>query len=174
MARLPLGTVIKSPMNLEELKQLVEPLIPPYATSTWPPAPWVWWLIGGLVGLLLLVMIIRWYRRTHVRRYAYTELDAIHTRYQQNQDAARYLYEVNLLLRRIAVRNFSRDKVAALTGEDWLEFLDWGHKSKQDGDPGFMEGSGRILAWGAYQAQPESFEVERLQKLVKAWIRRQT
>lgn len=161
-------------MNLEELKQLVAPLIPSSAVDVWPPAPWVWWLLGGLVGLVLLAIIIRWYRRTHVRRYAYKELEAIQTRYQQSQDAARYLYEVNLLLRRIAVRNFSRAKVAALTGEEWLEFLDWSRGRKRGDDPGFMEGSGKILAWGAYKAQPESFEVERLQKLVKAWIRRQT
>jgi len=161
-------------MNFEELKQLVKPLMPPSAADAWPLAPWVWWLVGGLLVLLLLVVFIRWYRRTHVRRYAYAELEAIQARYQQSQDAARYLYEVNLLLRRIAVRNFSRDKVAALTGEDWLEFLDWSRGRKRGDDPGFMEGSGKILAWGAYKAQPEKFEVERLQKLVRAWIRRQT
>lgn len=161
-------------MNLEELKQWVAPLIPPTTANFWPPALWVGWVFGLIVALVILMALIRWYRRTHIRRYAYAELEAIHARYQQNQDAARYLYEVNLLLRRIAVRNFSREQVAALTGEDWLAFLDWGHKSKPDGDAGFMEGSGRILAWGAYQAQPDSFEAERLQKLVKAWIRRQT
>lgn len=161
-------------MNLEELKQLVKPLMPPSAADAWPPAPWVWWLVGGLAALVLLVVLIRWYRRTHIRRYAYAELEAIQARYQQSQDAARYLYEVNLLLRRIAVRNFSRAKVAALTGEDWLEFLDWSRGRKRGDDLGFMEGSGKILAWGAYKAQPESFEVERLQKLVRAWIRRQT
>lgn len=161
-------------MNLEELKQLIAPLIPPSAADIWPPAPWVGWFVGGLVILILLVILLRWYRRTHVRRYAYAELEATQARYQQSQDAARYLYEVNLLLRRIAVRNFSRDQVAALTGEEWLEFLDWSRGRKRGEDPGFMEGSGKILAWGAYKAQPESFEVERLQKLVKAWIRQQT
>jgi len=161
-------------MNLEELKQLVKPLMPPSAADAWPPAPWVWWLAGGLVALVVLVAFIRWYRSTHIRRYAYAELEAIQKRYQQSQDAARYLYEINLLLRRIAVRNFSRDKVAALTGDDWLEFLDWSRGRKRGDDPGFMEGSGKILAWGAYKAEPESFEVERLQKLVHSWIRRQT
>lgn len=161
-------------MNFEELKNLVAPLLSPSATNVWPPATWVWWLVGGLAVLILLVMFIRWHRRTHVRRYAYAELQAIQARYVKSQDAARYLYEVNLLLRRLAVRNFSREKVAALTGEEWLKFLDWGYESKPNGDLGFMEGSGRILAWGAYKAQPENFEVERLQQLVKAWIRRQT
>lgn len=161
-------------MNLEEFKNLVAPLKLPSAASFWPPAAWVWLLVAGLLMLLLLVILIRKHRRNHVRRYAYAELDAIQARYLQSQDAARYLHEVNLLLRRLAVRNFSREKVAALTGEDWLKFLDWGHEVKPNGDLGFMEGSGRILAWGAYKAQPENFEVEHLQELVKAWIRRQT
>ena len=161
-------------MNLEELKNLIAPLMPPSAASVWPPTPWVWWVVGFLVALILFVILIRWYRSNHIRRYAYSELSAIQARYLQSQDAARYLYEVNLLLRRIAVRNFSRDKVAALTGEEWLAFLDWSRGRKRSDDLGFMEGSGKVLAWGAYKAQPENFEVERLQKLVQAWIRRQT
>ncbi len=161
-------------MNLEELKQLVAPLIPASAADVWPPAPWVLWVVGSLLILLLLVVSVRWYRSRSVRRYAYAELEAIQTRYTESQDAARYLYEVNLLLRRIAVRNFSRHKVAALTGDEWLEFLDWGYGPKREGELGFIEGSGKILAWGAYKAQPESFDAERLQKLVRAWIRQQT
>ncbi len=161
-------------MNFEELKHLVAPLIPASAEDIWPPAPWVIWLVGSLLLLLLLLLTLRWYRSYSVRRYAYAELEATQARYLQSQDAVRYLYEVNLLLRRIAVRNFSRHKVAALTGEDWLEFLDWSCGRKPKDEQGFIEGSGRILAWGAYKAQPEGFDAERLQKLVRVWIRQQT
>lgn len=162
-------------MNYEELKQLIAPLIPASAADVWPPAFWVWWVLGALATLLLLVVLIRRHRSHDIRRYAYAELDAIQARYSQSNDAARYLYELNLLLRRIAVRNFSRAKVAPLTGEEWLEFLDWGRGDKADEDElGFKEGSGKVLAWGAYKAKPESFEVERLEKLVREWIREQT
>ncbi|WP_114418185.1 DUF4381 domain-containing protein [Marinospirillum perlucidum] len=161
-------------MNLEELKQLAAPLIPPYAPEQWPPQPWVWWLLGGLLFLLLCLFWWRWYKRTRTRRYAYRELEAIHERYQASEDPQRYLYELNLLLRRIAVRNFRREKVAALTGEDWLDFLDWSRGRKKGKDPGFREGSGKVLAWGAYQAEPDSFDADSLQLLVRAWIRRQT
>jgi len=161
-------------MNLEQLKDLAAPLVPPYAPSVWPPEPWVWSLPLILVVLLALFLWWRWYQRTQTRRYAYKELLAIHERYQASQDAQRYLYELNLLLRRIAVRNFQRDKVASLTGEDWLEFLDWSRGRRRSDDPGFLEGSGRVLAWGAYQAEPDQFDAARLQELIKAWIRRQT
>lgn len=161
-------------MNLEELKQLVAPLIPAAATDIWPPAPWVFWVLGGLISLIALSFLLRWYRHTHIRRYAYAELEAIQTRYLESQDAARYLYEVNLLLRRIAVRNFSRHQVASLTGEEWLEFLDCSYSRKGNDELGFIEGSGKILAWGAYKAQPENFDAESLQKLVRVWIRQQT
>ena len=161
-------------MNLEQLKELAAPLIPPDAMGIWPPDPWVWGLVAGLAVLLGLWLWWRWYQRTRTRRYAYNELEAIAQRYQESGDAQRYLYELNLLLRRIAVRNFQREKVAALTGEDWLDFLDWSRGRRRTEDPGFREGSGKVLAWGAYQAQPDSFDADSLQQLVKAWIRRQT
>jgi|AntRauTorcE11897_2_1112592.scaffolds.fasta_scaffold04513_3 hypothetical protein len=161
-------------MNLEQLKQLAAPLITSYAPDQWPPEPWVWSLPAGLVLLIALLLWWRWHKRTRTRRYAYKELEAIQQRYQENQDPQRYLYELNLLLRRIAVRNFRREKVASLTGEDWLDFLDWSRGRKRGEDPGFREGSGRVLAWGAYQAEPDHFDSESLQLLVKTWIRRQT
>ncbi|MBE0505924.1 MAG: DUF4381 domain-containing protein [Marinospirillum sp.] len=161
-------------MNLEELKQRAAHLVEPYAPSVWPPEPWVWAVLAGLIALLLLVFILRWYRSNHVRRYAYRELEAIQARFYESGDAPRYLYEVNLLLRRIAVRNFQRDKVAVLTGEDWLDFLDWSRGRKRGTDPGFREGSGKVLAWGAYKAEPQHFDADKLKLLVRAWIHRQT
>ncbi|SFX60757.1 DUF4381 domain-containing protein [Marinospirillum alkaliphilum] len=161
-------------MNLEELKQRIAPLVPPQVPDAWPPQPWLLAVLGGLLLLLVLLVLLRWYRRTHVRRYAYRELEAIQQRYSDTRDAQRYLYELNLLLRRIAVRNFRREKVAALTGEDWLDFLDWSRGRKRGDDPGFREGSGRVLAWGAYKAEPDHFDADKLQRLVRAWIRRQT
>lgn len=160
-------------MKLEQIQQLAAPLLPPLV-SIWPPATWVVGLVLGLVFLLAGAVLLRWYRRNNLRRYACKELTSIQTRYQESQDAARYLHEVNLLLRRIAVRNFSRDKVASLTGDEWLEFLDWSNGRKPKQELGFVAGSGRILAWGAYQAEPENFAAEPLYKLVRVWIRRQT
>lgn len=161
-------------MNLEELKDLAAPLVSSFAPDQWPPDPWVWGALGGLLLLVGLLVWWRWYQRTQTRRYAYKELEAIHQRFQESEDPQRYLYEINLLLRRIAVRNFHREKVASLTGEDWLDFLDWSRGRKRSDDPGFREGSGRVLAWGAYQAEPDSFDAQSLQQLVRAWIRRQT
>lgn len=161
-------------MNLENLHDLAAPLVPPYPPGYWPPAPWVGVLAAGALLLVIAIFWWRWYQRTRTRRYAYRELEAIYQRYQQAGDPQRYLYELNLLLRRLAVRNFQRDKVAALTGEDWLDFLDWSRGRKPNQDPGFREGSGKVLAWGAYQAAPDHFDAESLQQLVKAWIRRQT
>lgn len=161
-------------MNLEELKQRLSPLVPPEVPAAWPPDPWVWGVLAGILLLVALLLFVRWYRRTHVRRYAYRELEAIQLRFQQNHDAQRYLYEINLLLRRIAVRNFHREKVAALTGEEWLDFLDWSRGRARKDEAGFREGSGRVLAWGAYQAEPDHFDADKLQRLVRGWIQRQT
>ncbi|MFK7160430.1 DUF4381 domain-containing protein [Marinospirillum sp. MEB164] len=160
-------------MNLDALQQQLAPLLPPLPDTTWPL--WVWLTAAGAsLGFVLLLFFLRWFRLTATRRYAYQELQAIYQRYLTNQDAPRYLYEVNLLLRRIAVRNFQRDHVASLTGEEWLTFLDWSKGPSKDPQASFKEGSGRILAWGAYHAKPQEFDAEQLRQLVRTWIRRQT
>lgn len=160
-------------MNVEQLTQLAEPLIPPQA-HLWPPAPWVIILACALVAFILAILVWRWYQATHLRRFAYAELEAIKQKFDTNQDSTRYLHEINLLLRRLAVRNFGRDKAAALVGDDWLEFLDWSLGKLPKNELGFQQGSGKVLARAAYQAEPVSFEIEPLHFLVRRWIRKQT
>lgn len=96
------------------------------AISAWPPAPG-WWLVAavamlGVWLLFLAVVRLRRYPPGSWNRGAYREL--IYLRSQANaftsNELARRLSE---LLRRIAISRYGREGVAALQGQDWIDWL---------------------------------------------------
>ncbi len=77
-----------------------------------------WPILGALVMLGLLVAGYFWFRhyqRNQYRREALKSLDLI------KQDQA---LEVFVVLKRTAIHAFGREKVGALSGTEWLKFLD--------------------------------------------------
>lgn len=136
----------------------LRPLHLPAPVGWWPPAPG-WW---GVAVLLLLAAAAGWwyYRRGALRRTALAEL----RRLQHNADDRRLAVDLNRLLRRVALARFPRNEVAALSGEDWLRFL-------EAGVTGFVHGPGRVLATGPY-APDCRFDRAALLGLAQQWIRR--
>jgi hypothetical protein len=78
---------------------------------------------------------------------------------------------VSALLKRVALSRYPRTEVAALTGADWLAFLD-----RSGGNGGFAKGPGRALADGAYApagpGHDQGFERQALLGVVRDWLRR--
>ena len=95
----------------------------PEAVSWWPPAPG-WWL--SLAALALIVITSWWFYRAwqqrEVLRQLRAELVLIRQGLQQN-DIEDTLSQLSILLRRACLSFFPRQQVAALTGENWLAFL---------------------------------------------------
>lgn len=145
----------------------------PTGVSWWPPAPG-WWLL--LVIVLLLVAgfgLWRYWRarrRRHPWRRACRALAGIRADYDRHGDPRRLLRDLSGCLRRVALTVAPRTEVAALTGRDWLAFLD----RHVPGQP-FQSGAGRVLAEGPYQPAPD-FDAEVLLRLseqvVEAMTRR--
>lgn len=142
----------------------------PEPISWWPPAPG-WW------GLLILVLLLAGlfflgrylYRRGHLRRAAHKALSQLQAQYQQHEDAHRLTEDLSVLLRRIALSHFPRAKVASLTGNEWLGFLDQGlAKSKPQGD--FLNGPGRVLVEAPYRPEA-SIDTTALLELCTEWIK---
>ena len=135
----------------------------PAPVSWWPPAPG-WWLLAALLLIALgaAYLLYRWHRRARWRRTALAELGQL-----RGATAERFLGEVSVLLRRVAVSRFPRRDVAALTGEDWLAFLD---RTLGDGTP-FQSGAGRVLASGPYAGKTD-VNKEALHALCARWIKR--
>ena len=138
----------------------------PDAVSWWPPAPG-WWLLLGLVALLVFVALRRW-RRGRGRRAAVCrarrELAAIRQAFKLRPDRADLVKALSALLRRLAMSLYGRREAAALTGEGWLAFLD-----QKAGGHEFTRGAGRDLIEAPYRPDPE-FDHAALLQLVSGWI----
>jgi hypothetical protein len=139
----------------------------PEPVSWWPPAPG-WWLLAGL-GLVLLGLAVVWGRRRWRRRAparaALRELAALRADLARDADAGAFVRGLSRLLRRYALTRFPRDRVAGLTGADWLAFLD-----AHGGAGRFGAGPGRLLAEAPYRPAPE-LPAAVLAELAADWIR---
>ena len=137
----------------------------PDPVSWWPPAPG-WWLLCLFV-LLAVPGWRHWRRRrsTHYRRWlaARAELAAVRQRYQQSSDARSLVRELSIWLRRTAM-SFESRRVAGLTGEAWLRYLDESLKVRA-----FHRGAGRIFMTVPYQ-RTSIVDADKLLALCGRWL----
>jgi len=129
------------------------------SVSWWPLAP------GWYVVMILLAIAMVWYgfqgwkkwKANQYRRDALRELDGVSPT------------EFPSLVKRVAVSVWPREKVATLSGDAWLQFLDQTGNTKD-----FSQGAGRILLDLSYnpdsQITQDSQEYQQLLKLVRRWI----
>jgi hypothetical protein len=139
----------------------------PDAVAWWPPAPG-WWLVAGL--LLVLVAGLSWYllrrrRRRAAARLALEELAGLRKALAEGRDIDAFVRGLSRLLRRFALARFARGRVAGLTGERWMAFLD-----AHGGGGRFRESPGRLLAEAPYRPGME-LPGNELADLVESWIR---
>ena len=140
----------------------------PEAVSWWPPAPG-WWLLLAL--LLLVALAVAWWllrlrRCRAAARQAALELRGLQAALSEQGDTAAFTRGLSRLLRRYALAAFPGESAAALTGEDWLAFLD-----AHGGGGRFRDGPGRQLAEAPYRPAFD-IAVDELADLVSDWIRR--
>ena len=92
----------------------LQDIILPAAPSFWPPASGFWILVALILMLLIAVawVITQARQRNAYRRAGLTLLASANT-----------VYEINVVLKRVALAVFPREQVAALHGENWLHFM---------------------------------------------------
>lgn len=108
------------PGSLSHLFDLAVP--PPIAY--WPPAPGVWILAIGAVGIIAIILrraFVR-YRADAYRRVAIAELDRIAADIDSGN--AGIIERASIVLKRVALVAFARETVASLSGAAWADFLD--------------------------------------------------
>jgi hypothetical protein len=149
---------------------------PPGSIGVWPPAPG-WWILAALC-LVAVVLALRWlwtrWQANKYRREARAQLDAILLSWESHGDTAQYLREYQLLLKRTALTRYSRETVASLTGEAWVDFLDRSSSSHE-----FTMGEGQKLIDGNYintssintSSEQPIADVHKLHLLALDWIR---
>lgn len=148
------------PGSLNRLHDIVT--VPP--APWWPPLPaWDVLAVLLLTGLTLLIAwgVIRrrvnWYRRAGL-----LELQRIEQAPSADSTA---LIELAELVKRIALVAYPRQNVAALTGAEWLQFLD-----RTSDTTDFTQGPGRQL--GEVYDRSASAPRQELMDVVRRWIGR--
>ena len=147
------------PGSLENLHDLVMPVPVPW----WPPALG-WVIVSAALFTVLswwLIRAIRHWQSNSYRREALVLLE------KSDGSGA----ELPTLIKRVALSAYPRERVASLTGEEWLAFLD--HTGHTDA---FTTGAGRWLARLAYEprltALLSTTELTGLRTAVRDWILR--
>lgn len=109
------------PASLDRLHDIVTP--PP--VSIWPPANG--WYIAMSMTLVMIAIVVLYsvvqYRAGAYKRAALGELESLTYRLDAGENPAALLNEAAGILKRTAIKAFSRTEVAGLSGERWVEWL---------------------------------------------------
>jgi hypothetical protein len=132
----------------------------------WPPAPG-WWVLAVLLIALLVLSTVWGFRRYRLYRLKLQIMDEIGDLSDCCTDnTEEFTARLSMLLRRIALRRHSRERVASLTGSDWLRFLD-----ETGGNGDFEHGIGQVLEVGPYRPQTREQPREELLALARRWAK---
>jgi Domain of unknown function (DUF4381) len=156
------------PTSLDRLHDIIMPAPLPW----WPPAP-AWYWILGIVLVLLLALVVRFFllwQHNRYRREALAELRRHESSLNDPARRAETLSAIAELLKRVALTAFPREQVAALTGPAWFSFLD-----KTGGTTDFSSGTGALLQDASYDPRKalalDDTELNHVIGLVRGWIR---
>lgn len=139
---------------LDKLHDFYQP-----APPAWTPQTVGWYVVFAIAGLAVLWFLVRsvqrWFRDRY-RREALRELKELPPE------------QFSTLLKRTALSAWPREKVASLSGEVWLEFL-----NKTAGADTFRHAPGNQIEEIALRQSALSGEEERaLRGITAQWIRR--
>jgi hypothetical protein len=139
---------------LDKLHDFYQP-----APPSWWPQTTAWYILFAIIGLLILWLVIREVRKWIANRYRREALRELATLPPER---------FSELLKRTALTVWPRERVAPLSGEPWLRFLD----TSAPGDLFHSSPADRIEEI-AFRAQALSAEDEQtLRETVATWIRR--
>jgi Domain of unknown function (DUF4381) len=173
---LPLGSPIPvprptpAPVSLEGLSDIILP--EPVSAA---PQTLGWYLLLVLAATLVAWSVLALRRRRTADRYrreALAELEMLVARLEEKGGRYEVASRLPVLLKRVALAVAPREEVAALTGKEWLSFLD-----RLYGGDGFTKGPGRLLPRLAYgtptflSGVPRA-EIDALLRLTREWIGR--
>ena len=135
--------------------------------SAWPPGAGWWILLALIIGALLYYVR----RRAYIRSWkgdARRTLEML----EKNMSPANTrecVDALSMILRRIAMKRFSREACAGLEGQGWLDWL------KANDPRGFdWAGKGLLLVKVPYAPPGRPVNMEKIRELIdaaKAWVK---
>lgn len=111
---------LPAPFGNNALRGMVEIAAP--EPISWMPQTGGWLVVALAVAVLLSVKLVRAARHWHGNRYRREAIKRLRALAGRAEPAA-FLTELNALLKLTAIAAFSRERVAALSGESWPAFL---------------------------------------------------
>ena len=154
-------------MTREQLLEQLRDIRPPLEPAWWLPAPAH--LAAGLVLLALLVLGAIWLLRRRSNRrliLAKRELRRIAAEHAGDDDAMRLARALAPWLKRVALQAFPGQRIEAVTGTAWLEFLDRGI-----GDQRFSRGVGKVFGADIYRPVTAcGVDAHALLELCDSWL----
>lgn len=152
---------------LQQFGELIEPA--PVSFSFHTPG---WYITGVLFVLLLLLgayQFARYRRRNRYRRDALRWLGERMITLHARQEYMQQLYEADMLMKRIAMKIYGREKVAGLRGNEWVTFLNQRNRRREE----FSAKDGQLLTDTLY-SHPKAVneaETDRFISKTNNWIR---
>ena len=144
------------------------PILPPEPVSFWPPKPG-WYVV--IVILLLLIGFIAHKIVQNKRRNAYRKRALeVHEKLSVQSYQPELIPQLNALLKITALQaGFPRNKVAGLSGREWIHFLELTAYDTQ-----FSHEQSSLLSRGSYasmdQIEVEPAEWNQILFLTEHWI----
>jgi Domain of unknown function (DUF4381) len=140
--------------DISKLHDFVQP-----APPSWVPQTTTWYVIFAIAGAAALYVAFRALRSWRRNRYRRAALEQL---------AVCSPESISDLLKRTALAAWPREKVAALTGTEWLKFLDQTSASNAfEREPG-----NRIEEIAVSGTAASADEESKLRKIASEWIRR--
>jgi len=140
----------------------------PDAISWWPLAIG-WWLLPIIIVLcgFGIYQYLKYQKQTRKRAYrkmAVRELQTIKSQFKNTENSIELIRAISALLRRIALSYLPREKIASLTGEQWIKQL-----NQLSAQNIFTKEVGILLEKAPYMKHSE-FKTDELMRSCEQWI----
>ena len=140
----------------------------PEPVGYWPLAPG-WWLLTAILALLLLWFAVCFFHRRRLRSVSGScahQLGLAYHRWQHSGDTDAYMNDAPAILRRVAVRLEGRERVARLSGQAWVNWLDTASSAS------LAESTREWISLQLYQPARAEIDVTRVHRDLLRWARR--
>ena len=154
-------------MNPEELLLNLQDIQSPPEPGWWLLPPFVWYLLFAAVCGAIALWAYRRYRdRQRLTDLAARELLQIESAYTAHRDTRRLALDLSRWLRQVAIQAYPDARVGALTGSDWLAFLDQSAGMSQ-----FCGGAGQVFSKAVFQPRND-IDADATIALCRHWLQR--
>ena len=145
----------------------------PEAISFWPVAPGWWIVLALLSSTLIMLLLLKKYKKPsaaansrNLKKLATKELQIIARDYQQHNNALETLKQLSIFMRRYVLSLAAREDVAALTDEQWLEYLDHLYSMNSSTEELFSKRYAALLLEGPYQRSLDQGKTSLIKELI--------